>query len=56
MIHRSGRAPLLPLYALLLFNAPEELTLRTLYELDATRHTPRKAPVVSTAARFSVVL
>ena len=31
--HRSGRTPLLPLYALLLFNAPEELTLRTLYEL-----------------------
>lgn len=33
VIHRSGRTPLLPLYALLLFNAPEVLTLRTLYEL-----------------------
>ena len=33
VIHRSGRTPLLPLYALLLFSAPEELTLRTLYEL-----------------------
>ena len=33
VIHRSGRTPLLPLYAFLLFNAPEVLTLRTLYEL-----------------------
>lgn len=50
--HRSGRTPLLPLYALLLFSAPEELTLRTLYELPEfggggvqgkkkpTRHSP----------------
>lgn len=41
-IHQSGRTPLLPLYALFQFIAPEELTLRTLYELDATRHTPKK--------------
>jgi len=48
--HQSGRTPLLPLYALLLFNAPEELTLRTLYELDATKRTPRKTPGVTAAA------
>lgn len=33
--HQSGRTPMLPLYALLLFNAPDVLTLRTLYEFAA---------------------
>lgn len=55
LILQSGRTPLLPSYALLLFNAPEELTLRTLYELDATKRTPRKTPGVTAAARFPVV-
>nr|DAW23209.1 MAG TPA: hypothetical protein [Caudoviricetes sp.] len=30
VFHQSGRTPLLPLYALFQFKAPEELTLRTL--------------------------
>lgn len=34
LAHQSGRTPLVPLYALLLFNVPSELTLRTLYEFD----------------------
>lgn len=34
LYHQSGRTPLLPLYALLLFKLPSELTLRTLYEFD----------------------
>lgn len=43
VIHRSGRTPLLPLYALLLFKEPSELTLRTLLafdELGVSRCTP----------------
>ena len=39
---KAGRTPLLPLYALFQFIAPEELTLRTLYEFDelgGTGHT-----------------
>ena len=55
VIHRSGRPPLLPLYALLLLSVPSEFTLRTLFEFDAfgectthnksrcrTRNTPMK--------------
>ena len=43
IVHRSGRTPLLPLYALLLFKEPSELTLRTLLafdELGVSRCTP----------------
>ena len=40
---------MLPLYALLLFSAPEELTLRTLYELDAYRAYPKENPLGVTA-------
>ena len=44
VFHQSGRTPLLPLYALFQFIAPEELTLRTLYEFDATSRTQEKTP------------
>ena len=49
IVHRSGRTPLLPLYALLLFKEPSELTLRTLYELDAYRAYPKENPLGVTA-------
>ena len=51
--HQSGRTPLLPLYALFQFIAPEELTLRTLYEFDATSRAPRKTPRRSPPRRVS---
>ena len=53
VFHQSGRTPLLPLYALFQFIAPEELTLRTLYEFDATSRTPRKTPRRSPPRRVS---
>ena len=53
VFHQSGRTPLLPLYALFQFIAPEELTLRTLYEFDATSRTPRKTPRRSPPLRVS---
>ena len=49
VFHQSGRTPLLPLYALFQFIAPEELTLRTLYELDAYRAYPKENPPGVTA-------
>lgn len=49
VFHQSGRTPLLPLYALFQFIAPEELTLRTLYELDAYRAYPKENPLGVTA-------